>query len=217
MCITWKIFPTKQSNLFNEYFVSYIEHAKAEFAALGYKPVDQCEDDPNKWIQENVFELLDVLGTQGHSGSSIYFVVDYFSKLALFKPLCPLTGQDEEWGEPFEGTSLLQNKRCSHVFKVNGVAYTIDGYQFWHWSEIDLDPDEEGYPGKRTFRSYFTSRESRKLVTFPYTPTTESVEVECYEVNKETDEREPGSGWWHTVYPDFVVKNTAEVDVALNL
>jgi len=28
-----------------------IEHAKREFLKLGYLPIEECEDDPNKWIQ----------------------------------------------------------------------------------------------------------------------------------------------------------------------
>lgn len=146
--------------------MSYVEHAKKEFLALGYSPIEECEDDPNKWIQENVLELLQVLSNQGHSGFSINYVVDYFSKLAKFEPLSPLTGNDSEWND-VGGT--LQNNRLSSVFKDNGVAYEIDGYIFWHWSERPLDEDEEGYPGIRKYKSCFTSNMSRKLVEFPYT------------------------------------------------
>jgi len=36
-----------------------IKHAKREFIALDYKPVEELKNnDPNRWIQENVFELL---------------------------------------------------------------------------------------------------------------------------------------------------------------
>lgn len=34
-----------------------IEHAKREFLKLGYKPIEECEDDPDKWIQESVLGL----------------------------------------------------------------------------------------------------------------------------------------------------------------
>jgi hypothetical protein len=47
-----------------------IDHAKREFLALGYEPVEDAKDDPNKWIQENILELLKVFSEQGHSGSS---------------------------------------------------------------------------------------------------------------------------------------------------
>ena len=66
----------------------YVNHAKAEFKKLGYIPLDQeQEEGPNKWIQENVLELLDVFSKQGHSGFSAPYCIDMFQKLALFKPL----------------------------------------------------------------------------------------------------------------------------------
>ena len=75
--------------------MSYKDHAEREFRALGYKPVDQ-EEGPNKWIQENVMELLEVFSKQGHSGMSAPVCVRYFEKLALLEPLSPLTGEDWE-------------------------------------------------------------------------------------------------------------------------
>lgn len=107
--------------------MSYIEHAKREFNALGYKPIDQLnDDDPNKWIQENVFELLEAFSKQGHSGSSAPFCINMFKKLASFEPLAPLTFKDDEWNEVGEDT--FQNKRLSAVFKEgkNGKPYYID-------------------------------------------------------------------------------------------
>ena len=195
--------------------MGYKEHAQREFLAVGYRPIAECEDGPDKWVQENVLELLDVLSEQGHSGTSIHFVVDYFSKLAKFEPLCPLNGDDSEWNNNID-SELYQNNRCSHVFKKNGTAYDSEGYVFWHWSERDLDEDEEGYPGKRRYKSCFISRESARRVTFPYTPKREYVEVDSFEVNKETSEREPGSGWWETIYPEHVVKERAELDTLIN-
>ena len=76
-----------------------IEHAKREFLAAGYKPVGEEEDGPNKWIQENILELLSVFSKQGHSGFSVPYCIDVFTKLAKFEPLCPLTGSDDEWSE----------------------------------------------------------------------------------------------------------------------
>lgn len=42
--------------------MNLVEHAKQEFLAAGYKPIEELkEDDPNRWIQENVLELLKVI------------------------------------------------------------------------------------------------------------------------------------------------------------
>jgi hypothetical protein len=139
-----------------------VEHAKREFLALGYKPINEEEDGPNKWIQQNVMELLRVFSEQGHSGSSAPYCVGVFEKLAMFEPLGPLTGEDHEWHEASDG--VFQNKRCSHVFKqadrFNGQAYDTQGRVF-------RDPNGGSY----------TSGDSCVPVTFPYTPTTEYVDV----------------------------------------
>lgn len=137
-------------------------HAMREFKAAGYKPIDECEDDPNKWIQENVLELLRVFSKQGHSGFSAPYCIGTFAKLARFEPLAPLSGEDDEWSDvgAFSGTTQFQNKRCSHVFKDvadDGTVhcYDINGVVF-------EEPD-----GVR-----FTSFYSRAPVTFPYSPKT---------------------------------------------
>ena len=48
-----------------------LNHAKRELALLGYKPIEELkEDDPDRWIQENILELLEVFSKQEHSGMS---------------------------------------------------------------------------------------------------------------------------------------------------
>ena len=134
----------------------YLEHLDREWAAMGWSTTD--EDDPQVWIYNHLKKLLEAFSDEGHSGSSAPYTVSLFRKLAMFEPIGPLTGDDSEWMEVSEG--MLQNRRCSHVFKENGEAYDIDGKVF-------EEPD-----GSR-----FTSRDSRVSVTFPYTPATEIVKV----------------------------------------
>ncbi len=136
---------------------NFISHARREFVALGYD-LDQEEEDPNKWIVENVLELLQVFADQGHSGSSAPFCVGYFEKLANFKPLSPLNGKPEEWTEIGHGSGMnYQNKRFSAVF--------ADG------------PNGEGayHSGGRVFVDKngcsFTTRGSNVPIEFPYIPT----------------------------------------------
>lgn len=184
--------------------MGYLDHASREFKAAGFSVIEDCADDPEKWIQENVLELLNVLDKQGHSGSSIKTVLSMFNKLANFEPLVPLSGNDDEWFVWEDGHS--QNIRCSKIFKSEtGQAYTIEGYIFWHWCERPLEEDEEGFPGIKQYKSYFGSDRSRRLVTFPHMPEKPIyVEVECYETNKEGTIKMPGSGWWHTIYPQWI-------------
>lgn len=138
------------------------EHALREFKAIGYKSIEE-EEGPNKWIQQNILELLEVFSNQGHSGFSAPYCIGLFNKLASFEPLCPLTGEPEEWNDTSHMSSrpVWQNKRCSHVFKdADGQAYDIQGKVF-------REPDG----------SCYTSKESRVYVEFPYTPKTEYIDV----------------------------------------
>lgn len=147
-------------------------HALMEFRAAGW-----CDDngkftnEMQELICNHVLKLLDVFSEEGHSGSSAPYAVNLFSKLAMFEPIVPLSGEDWEWNEVRSG--VFQNKRCGHVFKqadrFDGQAYDIDGKVFYEWYT-----DENG----EKFKSYFTSSESFVPVTFPYTPTKEYVEAD---------------------------------------
>ena len=69
---------------------------------------------------------------------------------------------------------LDQPRKCplcrSNNFKEDdGEAYNIDGKVFWEWYDVPLEQDEVGYPGFRKIKSYYSSRDSRVPVTFPYT------------------------------------------------
>lgn len=146
-------------------------HAELEFKALGYAPISELpESDPNRWIQENVMELLEVFGRQGHSGSSAPFAIAYFEKLAKWEPLSPLTGEPWEWmsvaeyGLPEGLVELYQNRRCGHVFK----EVAKDGKEYCY--------DIDGKVFREPNGVCFTNRESRTEVAFPYTPKTEYVD-----------------------------------------
>lgn len=137
-----------------------IVHAKTELLAAGMD-ANSKEDGPNKWIAENILELIEVFSKQGHSGSSAMYAIDVFAKLANYKPLGPLTGEDSEW---FDHGYCMQNKRCSHVFKqanrFDGQAYDLNGKVF-------REPNGATYTGT----------DSMTPIVFPYTPTTVFVDV----------------------------------------
>jgi hypothetical protein len=138
-----------------------LKHARRELALLGYKPIEELEeDDPNRWVQQNILDLLEVFSKQGHSGSSAPYVIGMFFKLASHEPITPLTGEDSEWEKVDFQT--FQNVRCSRVFKnINtGAVYDIQGRVF-------EEPD-----GSR-----FANNNSIVDITFPYTPNTIVVKV----------------------------------------
>ena len=106
-------------------------------------------DDMQDWIEKCVLDILDLIADQGHSGFSHGYLLTLLIPLLKDKPITPLTGNNWEWVNEY---GLIQNKRCFSVFKdPDGSAYSTRGYAF---------SDDGG-------KTYWTSRESRKTITFP--------------------------------------------------
>jgi hypothetical protein len=146
---------------------NYEKHALMEFKAAGWTDENgNFKDEMQEMICRHVLALLDVFAGEGHSGSTAPYAINMFSRLAKFEPIAPLTGEDWEWHEVSErmGSKYWQNKRASHVFKDEDGAYDINGKVFWEWMP---DLDENG-PTGTAHKSYYTCRDSRVPVTFPY-------------------------------------------------
>ena len=144
--------------------MSYIEQfAIDELKRIG---MYESDDEMNNEMAEHILKMVKLFGEENHSGFSAAYAVSILEKLLRFKPLSPLTGNDDEWNEITEemGRKLYQNKRCSHVFKDENGAYDIDGKVF-------VEPNGASY----------TNRDSRVYVEFPYTPKTEYVNVPAYD------------------------------------
>lgn len=138
-----------------------ISHAKEEFRAAGW--VDEngkFNDDMQEAICNHLIQLLEVFSNEGHTGSTAPYTINLFSRLAKFEPIAPLTGEDWEWHDTGHN---YQNRRASHVFKdYDGNCYDINGKVFWEWNRGIVGSDDKPY------KSYYTNRESRVPVTFPY-------------------------------------------------
>ena len=150
--------------------MEYKEHALVEFKEAGYNIDDDLnilepEGDPNRWIIEGTLELLDVFGKQGHSGMSAPYAISIFEKLASFKPLTPLTGEDWEWEDvsEFFQESMLQNKRFSSVFKKPGGLITNSQAIVWQ------GPDEYDTFTGSGFEGISSSLEIKKFPFYPKT------------------------------------------------
>ena len=150
---------------------NYESHAWQEFRAAGW--VDQnnkFNDEMQEAICTNVLKMLEIFADEGHSGSSAPYAINLFEKIASYKPLTPLTGEDWEWHDvsDYGGRDdgpVFQNKRSGNVFKDNNGAYDIQGIVWYDWYT-----DEE--TGEKR-KSHFTNYKSRVPVTFPYSPKTE--------------------------------------------
>lgn len=138
-----------------------------EFRAAGWLDDNgNYTDEMQGMICDHVLKLLELFSDEGHSGTTAPYAIRLFSRLASFEPLVPLTGEDWEWNEVSErmGSRCWQNKRASHVFKDEDGAYDINGKVFWEWCM-----PYEGREPQEPYKSYYTCRESRVPVTFPYT------------------------------------------------
>ena len=140
--------------------MSLLSYAESELDHIGLTE----EDEYNGMMRKHILHMIKEFADEGHSGFSAQYAIDILSKLLSFKPLTPLTGEDDEWCDvsEYSGTTTYQNKRCFSVFKEgkDGEAYNIDGKVFWEWYK-----DEDG----NAFKSYYGCHDSRVPVTFPYT------------------------------------------------
>ena len=130
-------------------------HARRELKIAGQFHKDS---DYGGMLGDAVMELVRVFSAQEHSGFSAKMTISLFERVARFEPLTPLTGEPDEWNDV--GNGLLQNRRCSHIFKENGEAYDIVGRIF---------RDKDGIT--------YTNKDSQVPVAFPYIPKSEIVET----------------------------------------
>lgn len=124
-----------------------VDYAKDELKRIGM--IDSGEPY-NDLAAKAILDLIELFDSQGHTGFSAPYVARMFHRLAMFKPLSPLTGEDDEWNDIGDG--CLQNKRYSAVFKdKDGIAYNFEGKAF----------TDDG-------KTWYTCKGSRVNVTFPY-------------------------------------------------
>ena len=125
-----------------------------------------------------VLELIEVFSKQGHSGMSATIVADLFWKLANYKPLSSIIGEDSEW-ESIEGIASLQNKRCPSLWKdSNGVitygrAIVFENEDGSAWTGSCWLTEHDcllGEGGKKV-------KSSQKIKGFPFTPKTFRIKV----------------------------------------
>jgi hypothetical protein len=134
--------------------MSLVDWAKTELDRL-VKDGDEMQKDINK----DILQIVETFAEQGHSGFSASYALSIINKLLDWKPITPLTGEDDEWGQVQawdKGDNSQQNKRCSAVFRKNydnSTAYYLYGKVF---------SDDGG-------RTWWSNGDSRVPVTFPYT------------------------------------------------
>jgi len=156
-----------------------IEDVKKEFIKDGYKPIEESEDDPNKWIQEGTLKLLEIFHKQKHTKESASKVIKYFTKISKFEPLAPIMCTNDEWNsisESMVGNETYQNNRCSAVFKEgqDGKPHYLDAI-VWR------SQNSSSYTGS-VFNSKKERIKSSQTIKLPFIPKTFYVDVIDYEI-----------------------------------
>lgn len=134
--------------------MSLVNWAKEELDRL-----NKDNDGMQEAMNNNIIEIVKVFSEQGHTGFTASYALGLIKKLLAWKPITPLTGEEDEWCEVCDTKrNLQQNKRYSSVFRENfdnSTAYDIEGRIF---------SDDGG-------KTWFTRgrRGSSVPVTFPYT------------------------------------------------
>ena len=119
--------------------MNLIEYAESE---LGRIPKDK--DGMQEIINQNILDLVKLFSSQGHSGLSGRYVINALSRLLEHKPLNLLTGEDDEWGEPYGPDETQQNKSCPSVFQskkepphdIDAIAVSDNGGESWFYSHL---------------------------------------------------------------------------------
>jgi len=133
-----------------------LKHAERELSLIGY----DGKDAYNNMAKAAIMELLTTFANQGHSGFSANYVVDIFNKLARYKILSPLTGENNEWNHVSE--DLWQNNRDCAVFRNEDGCYYLDAIV---WVEDDDN-------------TYTNNKSCGYIKSFPFTPKTFYVKVD---------------------------------------
>lgn len=144
-----------------------VDYAKEELKRIGM--IDSGEPY-NDAVAKAILDLIELFASQGHSGFTAPYTVNAFKRLAMYKPLSPLTGEDSEWSEV--GSGVYQNKRYSAVFKEDGKAYNVEGKMF---------TDNNG-------STWYLSKDSHVEITFPYIVPDEPEEVYLDKAESENKE-----------------------------
>lgn len=156
--------------------MSMSEWAKREIKLA----VDNSDEDYIKSIYNSALKAFISLCKDGHSGMSIGITAGVLNRLISCKPLSPLTGADDEWYEDSmndEGCpeTLLQNKRCSSVFKkINRSTGEI------RYSDVDRFVCENINNSNLTFYSGSIIDIAKRYyppITMPYVPSEKKIVI----------------------------------------
>ena len=175
---------------------SLVAYAKNELDLVIKNMKEHTKDKEAIFMQEeihrDILDLIEFFSQQAHSGTSAPYVISHFNRLADYKPLSPLTGEEDEWMDlrEFGDKVTQQNKRYFGLFrdnKDNSTARDIHAIVF----------SDNG--GVTWFSCGFLEDKFKTPIVFPYMPPTKPREIyirwldenqEEFEEVKSEEERE---------------------------
>lgn len=111
--------------------VKYAQHELDLILKEAEKDRDEEDIHMQRVFNEGILKVVKAFSDCGHSGFSASLAIHYLDRLLKFRPLVPLTLEDEEWSEVGIDHKVYQNNRASNVFKsedkFEGKPYCIDG------------------------------------------------------------------------------------------
>lgn len=121
--------------------------------------IEKDDEGMQEIVNQGILDVVRVFSEQGHSGFSARYSLNLIERLLAYKPITPLTGEDDEWNSLTEygDTEKQQNKRCSSVFRVKQK----DGSYFAYDIDDAIYTEDEG-------ETWFSKNE-RYEISFPYT------------------------------------------------
>lgn len=139
------------------------EHENVKFARQELNRL--FAKSPNKEAQaklnKDIIEMIKLFVSQGNNGQAALYEIEVMQRLLSMKPLSPIVGTADEWGEPEQkedGILIYPNLRCPSVFKVvDKDGRVLDQY--------DMDALVCSEDGGLT---WFTTPKFLKKVQFPY-------------------------------------------------
>ena len=155
-------------------------------------------------FEKEILALVDKFGDSGQSGGSAPYTAGAISKavekLCLQKPICDITGIDEEWNDCSEmgDKESYQNNRLSSVFKKgkDGKPYYLDAVVFKGQSGSCFTGNSVKLPNGETLGS-------RQFIKLPFKPKTFYVDViETEWADKNETVEKAGGGWWTSKIKD---------------
>lgn len=165
-----------------------VKYAERELEILDQKVPDSIVVP----FKKEILALVDAFGESGQSGGSAPYtasaIVSAIKNLLLYKPICDITGDNNEWVKlDYTEDLSFQNRRCYGLFKdSDGNCRYLDAIIWQGPEEYDTFTGQVYIDDKG-----FKLIDSRQKVKFPFKPKSFYVDVIYVPITeKEAEERD---------------------------